>query len=426
VLLNTTALVPKLFACVPNKISEPAELTPNVVTPPVAVIVPVCVMLPPAVNVKLPPTLTVPNCRAALSTRLTALTPVLANDTVPVKLFVVLFNAILLVVFADKPDKFNVVPVFCVTAPLMLLNANVPTVSVTLPKPTVVAFVIAIALAVVFVEDNVPELNCAAPPPALIAIVPVPEPIVPVVCVTPVPVNEIALFVAVIPLLIVNKPPAFNVSVPDEESAPLTVIALEPLVLMLMLPTVFVNAFSVNAALSANKILPLEVFVPPKLEIVFVAPVVFNVVPPTEVTANVAAVIVLDVVSPIVPVDTRLTVLPVPPEMLSIVKAPLLIVTAPPPLLCVRLVNVKAPVLVYDTAPEPVFETVKLPTLLLFVKLKPVEDVVDSEAPVIMLVLVSLIAPVAAVNDTAFAPAAMLPFKVIPLLFVMFTAPVPV
>jgi hypothetical protein len=313
--------------------------------------VPVCVILPPAVNVRLPPTLTVPNCRAVLSTRLTALTPVLANDTVPVKLFVVLFNAILLVVFADKPDKFNVVLAFCVTAPLILLNANVPTVSVTLPKPTVVAFVIEIALAVVFVEDNVPELNCAAPPPALTDIVPVPEPIVPVVCVTPVPVKEIALFVVVIPLLIVNKPPAFNVSVPDEESAPLTVIVLEPLVVIPMFPTLFVNAFSVNAALSANKTLPLEVFVPPKLEIVFVAPVVFNVVPPTEVIANVEALIELVADSPIVPVETKLTVLPVPPTTLPLMlRAPLLIVTVPVPV-CERPVNDNADEVLKDTAP---------------------------------------------------------------------------
>jgi hypothetical protein len=170
------------------------------------------------------------------------------------------------------------------------------------------------------------------------------------------------------------------------------------------------------------------VFVPPKAEIVFVAPEVFNVVPPTEVIANVAAVIALDVVSLIAPVDTRLTVLPVPPERLPIVKAPLLIVTAPPPLLCARLVNVKAPVLVYETVPAPVLFTLKLPTLLLFVKDNPVAEVVDNERPVIALVELSEIEPAVAVNDTAFAaPPDNAPLSVmLPVEFVIDTAPVPV
>jgi hypothetical protein len=97
---------------------------------------------------------------------------------VPVKLFVALFKTMLLVVFADMFNKFNVVPVFCVTAPLILLNDNVPAVTLTLPNPTVVAFVIEIAVDDVLVDVSVPVLNCAAPPPALIAIVPVPELIV--------------------------------------------------------------------------------------------------------------------------------------------------------------------------------------------------------------------------------------------------------
>ena len=288
----------------PNKISELATLTPNVVVPPVAVIVPVCVMLPPAVKVKLPPTLTVPNCRAVLSTKLTAFTPVLVNDTVPLKLLVALFNAILLVVFADKFNTFNVVLVFCVTAPLMLPvpNDNVPDVSVMLPNPTVVAFAIEIAVADVFVDVNVPVLNCAAPPPALMAIVPLPELIfVLAACVKPTPVNEIALFVVLIPLLTVNKPLLVNVSVPDEESAPLTVNA--PVLLTLIVPTLLVIALSVNAELLINATLPLVVFVAPKLVIVFVAPAVFNNVPPTEDVANVAALIVLVALSLIAPVD---------------------------------------------------------------------------------------------------------------------------
>jgi hypothetical protein len=346
VLLKTTAAVPKLLFAWFNKISELAALTPNVVVPPVAVIAVLftCVILPPAVNVKLPPTLTVPSCRAALSTKLTALEPEFVNATVPVKLFVILFKAILLVVFADKFNKFNVVLAFCVTTPLMLLNDNVPNVALTLPNPTVVAPVIEIAVDDVFVDVNVPELNCAAPPPALIAIVPVPELTVPAVCVTPKPVKEIALFVVLIPLLRVNKPLLDRVSVADEDNAPLTVNG--PVLLTLIAPTLFVIAFSVNTAIFVNATSPLVVFNAPKLDIVFVAPTVFSDAPPTDVNANVEALIVLVALSPIIPVDVKLTVLLPPPEIFPLIlNAPLFKVTVPVPD-CDNFVKVTAPVFV--------------------------------------------------------------------------------
>ena len=84
--------------------------------------------------------------------------------------------------------------------------------------------------------------------------------------------------------------------------------------------------------------------------------------------------------------------------------------------------------MVYDTAPLPVFVNDKLPTLLLFVKLKPVDDVVVNELPVMMSVPIAFseIDPVAALNVTEFpAPAAIAPLSVMPALLDNVTAPVP-
>jgi len=49
---NTSAAVPKLFACVPNKMSDVGALTATVVVPPVAVMVPVSLIVPPAMSDK--------------------------------------------------------------------------------------------------------------------------------------------------------------------------------------------------------------------------------------------------------------------------------------------------------------------------------------------------------------------------------------
>jgi hypothetical protein len=199
--------------------------------------------------------------------------------------------------------------------------------------------------------------------------------------------------------------------------------------LTLIVPTPFVIAFRVNAELLIKATFPLVVFDAPKLLIAFVAPTVFNDTPPTDVNAKVEVFRVVVALSLIAPVETKLTVLPVPPEILPFkVNAPLLIVTAPVPP-CESAVTVNAPVLVYDTAPLPVFVNDALPTLLLFVRLKPVADVVANELPVITLVLVALsdIEPAAAFNVTAFAaPADNAPLSVIlPVVFVIETAPVP-
>jgi hypothetical protein len=78
--------------------------------------------------------------------------------------------------------------------------------------------------------------------------------------------------------------------------------------------------------------------------------------------------------------------------------------------------------------PLPVFVIDKLPTLLLFVKLRPVAEDVVNELPVMISVLVAFseMAPVDAVKDTVFkAPAESAPFRVKPALLVRDTAPVP-
>ena len=201
VLLNTMALDPKSLACVFNKISEFAALTPKVVVPAFAVITPVCVILPPAVKVKSAPTLTVPNCKAELSTRLTLFAPVLARETVPVNVFPVFVKAMLPVVCAVKLFALIAVPLFWVTAPLIspAPNVKVPALAVILPRATVVPLAIVNAEDELFVVLILPSLNCMAPPPALMLIVPLPELMVDALaCVTPTLFKEIALSVVLI------------------------------------------------------------------------------------------------------------------------------------------------------------------------------------------------------------------------------------
>ena len=89
---KTGAVVPKLLACVFNRISEVAVETAKVVAPPVAVMTPDCVIEPPAVNDKVLPTPTVPTFNAVLLVKLTALEPLLESETAPVKLLLPLLR----------------------------------------------------------------------------------------------------------------------------------------------------------------------------------------------------------------------------------------------------------------------------------------------------------------------------------------------
>ena len=88
---NVIAVEPKLFACVFNNISELALLAVIDVAavPPVAVIAPVCEILPPETNVKLRPIVEVPNTKPMEFVIDTSLVPLLERDTAPVKLLLV-------------------------------------------------------------------------------------------------------------------------------------------------------------------------------------------------------------------------------------------------------------------------------------------------------------------------------------------------
>ena len=94
--LNTVGFVPKLLTSVFNKISESAAVTARVVVPPLAVIVPVWVILPPAVKFRFWPTDVVPMSNAVLFVRLASLAPVVVSDTAPLKLLSVRVRVIAL------------------------------------------------------------------------------------------------------------------------------------------------------------------------------------------------------------------------------------------------------------------------------------------------------------------------------------------
>ena len=127
-----------------SKISEPAAVTATVVAPPVAVMTPVCEILPPAVNDKSCPMLEVPMTNALLLTTVTLFAPLFDNDTAPVKLFA----CVKVIAFApaeklDVPGTINA-PV-CVIAPLDEIVKFCPTdeaantVAILLVKETLLA-----------------------------------------------------------------------------------------------------------------------------------------------------------------------------------------------------------------------------------------------------------------------------------------------
>jgi len=91
------AVVPKLLACVLSNTSELAAVAVIEigVVPPIAVIAPVCVTLPPEVNVKLRPMVDVPIAVAILFVKDTSFVLLFVKDTAPVKEFA-LFNVIAL------------------------------------------------------------------------------------------------------------------------------------------------------------------------------------------------------------------------------------------------------------------------------------------------------------------------------------------
>ena len=82
---NTGAEVPKSLAKEPNKISEAAEVTATVVVPPVAVIAPVCVMLPPEVIERFCPIVDAAIAVAILLVNETLFAPLLDKVIAPVK-----------------------------------------------------------------------------------------------------------------------------------------------------------------------------------------------------------------------------------------------------------------------------------------------------------------------------------------------------
>ena len=125
---NTGALTPRLFACVPSRMSEPAALTARVVVPPVAVIAPVSVMAPPAVRFRLAPTPEVPRAREALLMTAALLAPVLLSETAPVKSLA----WVSVIALAPAVKEAAPAPAACVTAPVCVIapvevTARVPT-----------------------------------------------------------------------------------------------------------------------------------------------------------------------------------------------------------------------------------------------------------------------------------------------------------
>ncbi len=121
------AVVPKLLACVLSNTSELAAVAVIEIglVPPVAVIAPVCVTLPPEVNVKLRPMVDVAKIVASVFVKVTSFVLLFVNVIAPVKLlllpFVVKSIALAPALKSAVPGTINV-PLWVIAPAVVILK----------------------------------------------------------------------------------------------------------------------------------------------------------------------------------------------------------------------------------------------------------------------------------------------------------------
>jgi hypothetical protein len=165
----------------------------------------------------------------------------------------------------------------------------------------------------------------------------------------------------------------------------------------------------VNAPVFVNWTSPLVVLLALKLDVAF-AP--FNVSPPTELTVKRLPLIKPDEPSETAPVEVKVTLFVLPALTLPVMLiAPvLLIATLPVPVSLIPLTTNEAAVFTREIPPLASV-ALKLVTVLALPKLVPNAETVVRAAPLIKLLLISLIAPLVAVRETLPLVLRLPPFR---------------
>jgi hypothetical protein len=206
-------------------------------------------------------------------------------------------------------------------------------------------------------------------------------------------------------VLRLTLPPVVLIA-PEIVIAPVLVILTLPLPLLCAIPV----TINVPVELFVKSISPLVALVALKPVTVLA---LFNVVPPTELVVRNAPLIRAEPLSAIAPLDVSDTLLALPAATLPIMLiAPLLLIETFPVPASLIPATVKSAAVFASDIPPFASVALKLVTVLALFKVVPVSETVASNPPLIKFVLISLIAPAAAVRETLPPVLILPPFKV--------------